>query len=47
MHGGKSPGAPRGNKNARKHGFYNREALEWRRETAKLLRSSRELIEKI
>ena len=27
MHGGKSPGAPRGNGNARKHGLYTAEAI--------------------
>ena len=47
MHGGKSPGAPRGNTNARKHGFYTAEAIAERRELAALLRSMRELVEEV
>jgi hypothetical protein len=31
MHGGKSPGAPKGNKNAWKHGRYSVEAITLRR----------------
>jgi uncharacterized protein YjcR len=31
MHGGKSPGAPKGNKNALKHGWYTAEAIAMRR----------------
>jgi uncharacterized protein YjcR len=38
MHGGKSPGAPKGNKNALKHGRYAAEAIATRREIATLLR---------
>ena len=45
MHGGASgSGAPRGNKNAHKHGRYTREAIEERRELQALLRQSRVLI---
>ena len=29
MHGGTSPGAPAGNKNALKHGLYTAEAIAW------------------
>jgi hypothetical protein len=32
MHGGPSPGAPKGNKNAFKHGLYTAEAIARRRE---------------
>ena len=32
MHGGKSPGAPRGNKNAQKTGYYSAEARALRRQ---------------
>jgi len=39
MHGGPSPGAPKRNKNALKHGHYTAEAMANRRETASLLRS--------
>ena len=38
MHGGMSPGAPRGNRNALKHGRYTAEAIECRREISALLR---------
>ena len=45
MHGGAAgSGAPRGNKNARKHGLYSREALAERRQLAELMRQSRKLI---
>jgi hypothetical protein len=43
MHGGKSPGAPKGNKNAFKHGRYTAEAAANRREIAMLLRSMKAL----
>src|SRR4030081_358289 len=41
MHGGMSPGAPKGNKNAFKHGRYTAEEIANRREIAKLLRDAR------
>jgi hypothetical protein len=41
MHGGLSPGAPMGNKNAFKHGHYTAEAMTTRREVAKLLRAAK------
>ena len=48
MHGGAAgSGAPRGNKNARKHGLYTREAIAQRRQLAELIRQSRQLILKI
>jgi uncharacterized protein YjcR len=48
MHGGApGSGAPRGNKNALKHGRYTREAIEERRQLRTLLRQSRMLIQKI
>jgi len=34
MHGGKSQGAPKGNKNAFRHGRYTADAIANRRETA-------------
>jgi hypothetical protein len=43
MHGGMSPGAPRGNKNAFKHGRYTIEATANRREIAALLRNMKAL----
>jgi hypothetical protein len=42
MHGGTSPGAPKGNRNAWKHGFYSAEAIARRREVRALLRELRE-----
>ena len=48
MHGGApGSGAPRGNKNALKHGLYTRDAIEQRRQTRDLLRQSRMLIAKL
>ena len=44
MHGGPSPGAPKGNRNAVKHGQYTRRAIQQRREIAALLRASRALL---
>jgi hypothetical protein len=39
LHGGLSPGAPKGNRNALKHGRYTAEALARRREVAALIRA--------
>lgn len=47
LHGGKSPGAPKGNRNAFKHGLYTAEAMARRRELALLLRSARRLVKAI
>jgi hypothetical protein len=48
MHGGAAgSGAPRGNKNALKHGQSTREAIEERRRLQALLRQSRSLIQQI
>jgi hypothetical protein len=44
MHGGPSPGAPKGNKNALKHGRYTAEAIASRQAVALLLRQARELV---
>ncbi len=41
MHGGTSPGAPKGNKNALKHGRYTSDAIRRRREISILLRAIR------
>jgi hypothetical protein len=43
MHGGPSPGAPKGNRNAWKHGRYTAEAIDRHRELAALLRAMRAL----
>jgi uncharacterized protein YjcR len=39
MHGGPSPGAPKGNQNAFKHGRYSAASIEERRRLAKLISS--------
>lgn len=43
LHGGLSPGAPKGNRNALKHGRYAAEAIASRREVAALIRAMRAL----
>jgi hypothetical protein len=43
MHGGLSPGAPKGNRNAFKHGRYSADAIAIRREVAALIRAMRAL----
>lgn len=45
MHGGPSPGAPKGNRNAFKHGRYTAEAIRRRREISALLRAMKDLVE--
>jgi glucans biosynthesis protein len=48
MHGGaKGSGAPRGNKNALKHGAYTREALQRRAAMRDLIREARKLIKEL
>jgi hypothetical protein len=43
MHGGMSPGAPKSNKNAFKHGRYTAEAIERRRKISGLIRAMKAL----
>ena len=47
MHGGPSPGAPRGNRHNWRHGRYSREAIERRREVAELIREMRSLMRQL
>jgi hypothetical protein len=47
MHGGKAPGAAKGNSNALKHGRYSAEAIAERRKLMALLRDMRGLIEEV
>jgi glucans biosynthesis protein len=48
MHGGApGSGAPRGNKNALKHGRYTREAIEERRQVQALLRQVRMVLQSV
>ena len=44
MHGGLSPGAPKGNKNALKHGRYTAAAIAERSRLSALLRTVRTLL---
>jgi hypothetical protein len=44
---GMSPGAPKGNKNAFKHGHYTAEAIVTRRKIARLLRDARALVKQV
>lgn len=47
MHGGKAPGAPKGNKHALQHGRYTAEAITERRQIAALLRGMQSLLERL
>ena len=47
MHGGKSPGAPKGNRNAFKHGRYAAEHIAELRELTALLREMQDLVEQV
>ena len=45
MHGGaEGSGAPKGNKNALKHGLFTREAIEERRQLRQLIKASQEML---
>ncbi|WP_368507899.1 HGGxSTG domain-containing protein [Bradyrhizobium lupini] len=44
MHGGPSPGAPKGNRNNFKHGYYSAEAVARRREISAMLRTARSVL---
>jgi len=46
LHGGKSTGPPKGNKNAWKHGRYSREAKELKQAICDLLRQSKKTLAK-
>jgi uncharacterized protein YjcR len=47
MHGGTNPGAPKGNKNAWKHGERSAAAIEWRRMMRELLAENRRVVEAV
>jgi uncharacterized protein YjcR len=47
MHGGRAPGAPKGNKNALKHGRYTAEHIAERRHFAELLREMKGFIDEL
>ncbi len=47
MHGGKATGAPKGNKNAFKHGLYSKEAIDERQKISALLKQMRQLVEQV
>jgi len=44
MHGGPSPGAPKGNKNAYKHGRYTAGAIANRKAIAALIHAARQVM---
>jgi uncharacterized protein YjcR len=46
MHGGTSPGAPKGNQHAYKHGRYSAESIARRRERSALIRAANALVKK-
>ena len=46
MHGGMSPGAPKGNRNAWKHGHYSAEAIAMRRLVRRSLSDARDATER-
>ena len=46
MHGGtKGSGAPRGNKNALKHGYYTYEEKAWKRKISEFLRTQKDYLD--
>jgi hypothetical protein len=47
MHGGKAPGAPKGNSHALRHGRYSAEVIAERRAFAALLRDMKGLVEQV
>ena len=47
MHGGKAPGAPKGNKNALKHGRYSADAVAMRKLVRQLVSEAKEIVESI
>jgi hypothetical protein len=47
LHGGKSTGPPRGNKNALKHGRYTAQAISRRREVRALLQGVKQLSKEV
>jgi hypothetical protein len=47
MHGGASPGAPKGNRHAFRHGRYTAEAITERREIAALVRDMEGLVKQV
>jgi hypothetical protein len=47
MHGGKSSGAPKGNRNALKHVFFTRQMMEGSRKVRMLIKQVKEIAENI
>lgn len=47
MHGGMSTGAPKGNKNAFKHGMYRKDTLDLKKHIRSLLRDSESVLEEL
>jgi uncharacterized protein YjcR len=47
LHGGLSTGAPKGNQNAFKHGYYSKEAIKLRLEARQLMKEAKATIDQI
>ena len=47
MHGGRAPGAPKGNSHALRHGRYSAETIAERRELAELLRDMKAVAQQV
>jgi uncharacterized protein YjcR len=47
MHGGPSPGAPKGNKNALKHGYYSAEAISRRKSISLLISAMKSSVKEL
>ena len=45
MHGGTSPGAPKGNQNALKHGYYSHQSIEARKRARKAMSRLQEIMD--
>jgi hypothetical protein len=47
IHGGKSPGAPAGNQNALKYGYYTKESIAERKYVRQIIKQANQLINEI
>jgi hypothetical protein len=47
IHGGKSPGAPAGNQNALKYGYYTKESIAERKYIRQIIKQANQLINEI
>ena len=47
MHGGASTGAPPGNQNAKKHGYYSESSVQHRRKIANVIRVAKDVLKNL